>query len=784
MKTVMILAISQKVCNVRLFPIGMMIGRGACFVMAALASLLMTGALRADTHYVNVARPDDSGDGLSWATAEKTIQAAITASTAGDTIVVTNGVYASITTTNNSITIQSFNGATFTIIDGGGTNRCATLGDLSNQTNTVLVGFTLRNGSAYYGGGSYYGTLSNCILTTNRASFGGGSFDGTLNNCIVTGNSVSCYGGGSFDGTLNNCTLSENSADDGGGSCYGTLNNCTLSGNTAFTYGGGSREGTLNNCTLSGNNSFYCGGGSVDGTLNNCTLTGNSASVYGGGSDWGTLNNCKLTWNSASFSGGGSAWSTLNNCTLSGNSASGDGGGSYYGTLNNCTLTGNSAYSGGGAYYGTLNNCTLTGNSASSEGGGSYDCILYNCMLTGNSAYSGGGANCGTLNNCTLTGNSASYGGGGVYGSTLNSCTLTGNSASDSGGGSYGGTLNNCIVWGNTLFSGVTNNYDSGTFSYSCTTPLPSGTGNISVDPLFKDSINNNYLLRVGSPCINTGSNAFVVGSTDLAGNPRIVDGRVDMGAYEMPPMVTVTFDANGGLLATGQAVTNRVGFTGDLYDSWLSISNGISRVGYTFTGWFTASIGGTPVLSTHSITGGLVYAQWIPAPPIIPGNPNVASNFLDNVTQAQVDALVAGLRMAHPDVTDAEIAKKFEDADLFGFTGADLVGVGSDALARLNPSILLVTISVVEGDPRTLVVAVTIGNNIDPTPALALVRLGEAINSRMRGVFKGSLSAGESETILTPALSLDHATGVVTATFTLEDPSATSGFLRMSLRK
>jgi hypothetical protein len=64
------------------------------------------------------------------------------------------------------------------------------------------------------------------------------------------------------------------------------------------------------------------------------------------------------------------------------------------------------------------------------------------------------------------------------------------------------------------------------------------------------------------------------------------------------------------------------------------------------------------------------------------------------------------------------------------------------------------------------------------------LARLGEAINSRMCGVFMKSLSAGASEAILTPALSLDNATGVVTATFTLEYSTAPSGFLRMSLRR
>jgi hypothetical protein len=582
--------------------------------------------------YVDASRPDDTGDGRSWQTAKRNVQVAIDLATPYDTVFVTNGVYGPISTANKEISIQSVNGAAVTIIDGGGTNRCATLGSNTSHLNTSLIGFSLRNGSA----------------------------------------------------------------SSGGGSCYGTLNNCTLSGN------------------------------------------------------------------SSSSSGGGSYYGTLRNCALTGNRATSSGGGTYYGTLSNCVLTGNSASSGGGSYYGTLNNCTLSGNSAKTSGGGSSYGALNNCKLVGNDAFSGGGSYAGELNNCTLTGNRAS----------------------SSGGGAYAGILNNTIVWGNTLASGVTNNYFGVTFSYSCSIPLPSGTENISSDPLFNDEIKSNFMLRVGSPCINMGNNLTAAGTTDLLGNPRILADRVDMGAYEMPPTVTVTFDANGGLLATGQSITNRVGFSGDCYDSWLTLSNGISRVGYTFSGWFSASIGGVAVLSNHTITAGRIYAQWILAPPIIPGNPNVSSNFLDNVTQAQVDALVAGLRVAQPEVTDSEIAKKFEDADLFGFTGAAFVGVGADALVRLNPSITLSTLSVVEGDPKMLLVTVTIENNIDPTSASALARLGEAINSRMRGVFRNSLSAGASETILIPALSLDNATGIITATFTLDNPSAPSGFLRMSLRK
>jgi len=314
--------------------------------------LLVASSVSAATRYVWQGSPSPGPPYTNWPTAAHVIQDAVDAAAAGDEIVVTNGNYTPIDV-NKSLVLQSVNGSEFTVINGGGANRCASL-----EGDAVLNGFTLSNGWANTGGGASHGTLNNCALTGNSAGYSGGGADHcTLNNCALTSNSAA-FGGGASWAILTNCTLMGNSAEGGGGTYASTLTDCMIISNSASYDGGGAISSTLNKCDITNNWASYIGGGVSYCELNSCTVIDNSAGEHGGGGHGGSLSNCALTGNSADY-GGGACDAGLCNCTLFGNWAANSGGGAFGGTLNNCTLTGNSAQRTGGAAGCTLNNCIL-----------------------------------------------------------------------------------------------------------------------------------------------------------------------------------------------------------------------------------------------------------------------------------------------------------------------------------------------------------------------------------------------------------------------------------------
>jgi len=240
--------------------------------------------------------------------------------------------------------------------------------------------------------------------------------------------------------------------------------------------------------------------------------------------------------------GGGASGGTLVNCTVISNSAWGGGGGAYGSILHHCMLSDNLATNtfdgGGGALGCNLFDCTVKRNSAGTwldqNGGGAYKCFLQNSVLSENTAYSGGGAGKSTLVNCTIISNTAAIGGG-VWRSFAKNSILY-----------YNTTTLDAFYAGPNYSRGDLEAYaPEGHLDFCCTPIDPNfllGLGIsytnifyaiIEAEPRFIDLSAGNLRLQSISPCINAGNNAYIAASTDLDGRPRILSGRVDIGAYE-----------------------------------------------------------------------------------------------------------------------------------------------------------------------------------------------------------------------------------------------------------
>ncbi len=245
------------------------------FLVAGLSLGAVGGAWGQTTYYADAARPDDSGNGLSWAAAKQSIQAAVDLAADGDTVLVTNGTYntGSVVTPGyllpnrvcitKPIQVQSVNGPDVTTIAGVGPVGNSAIRGVFMTNGCSLAGFTIANGGCITGGdgdmdqsgaGLWAAAdciVSNCLIVANTAAHrAGGIYGGQIYNSVVRGNTVNfSAGGGAFRATLNNCLISENTAVYGGGMAYCTLNNCTVTKNNG-EYGGGTHNGTINNCII------------------------------------------------------------------------------------------------------------------------------------------------------------------------------------------------------------------------------------------------------------------------------------------------------------------------------------------------------------------------------------------------------------------------------------------------------------------------------------------------------------------------------------------------------
>ena len=482
-----------------------------------------------DKWYVDAEAGDDANEGTSASQPFKTIQHAIDKSVAGMTVIVADGTYAPINSNNKAITIQSVNGAARTIIDGGypaATNRCVYAGETDYKTNTVIRGFTIQNGciigfAGWKGAGVVGGTLYYCVVRSNHGGdVGGGVAYSAMYNCIISDNDTQGGGGGAFKALLTNCQLVNNTCGaNGAGAEGGVLVSCTVISNHTEKSGGGVFGAALTNCVIRDNVALRYGGGVYGGNLYGCIVSNNVAYVNGGGiysSDHSvTAENCAIVDNVAYQSGGGACNITCRNSEIIGNTATHNGGGTDYSKLYNCVLADNecalsSEGFGGGAYHGELENCLIYGNrTIKSTAAGVSRAVCRNCTIYGNS---GLGAHAWLVD------------------------------------GLPGGTNFNCIVFGNAGPEQI----DPRMVSFNCYTN----------DPQFIRAEAGNFRLRYNSPCINAGNNAYVTNTVDFAGNARIDNNTVDIGAYEYSASddtnftVQVVNGTGGAIYYEGDTVT------------------------------------------------------------------------------------------------------------------------------------------------------------------------------------------------------------------------------------
>lgn len=493
-----------------------------------IALLLPVAGAQAVVRYVSL---DGTGtDGLSWATAYKSIQEAIDdpLMVGGGEIWVKQGIYF----VNQSIAVTKAVRIYGGYSGSGSTRDWQTYQTSISGNNKAYHCFYVTGNATIDGfaimGGSGLGTVPSGggVAVVDRTA--------TISNCLFKANRIPGYGGAlstiTADGTkITNCTFTENAVGSNGGAIYNE-------GSTAIL---------ISDCTFLKNSANDSGGaihnvkGSV--TIDRCLFQTNKAGTGIVGVAGAVLNE--------------EATATITNCTFMGNEApSGAGIFNYASTvrIEGClfaqcgtnTTRGGGVYNNGGAVQ--INACLFQDNVVadvggalitSGAGGAITNCILYKNRATeGGAIYIVGSQGAGAAGtpqflNCTIFGNTASARGGGVYSADTPS------------------TFANCIIWGNSAATEPGIYSDAGwsagrpaarycDIEGSSTYP---GMGNIRQDPRLVNPSGGDFSLAFDSPCLDTGNNADAVAiPKDYEDAPRVVDGDgngsavVDMGANEL----------------------------------------------------------------------------------------------------------------------------------------------------------------------------------------------------------------------------------------------------------
>lgn len=241
--------------------------------------------------YVNAAKTDDSGDGLTPATAKKTLAAVMALARGGDTVHAARGTYdegemtntvklinASNTTLCGSrvvipdgVSLVSDEGPDVTFIEGRLGTALGSLGNAGEnvlrgvymEEGTLLEGFTVKTCATVYDGGVHeyncggcvvapYANVArpaiirNCRLTDGHARSGAAAFGGVLERCCID-SCVLTSDGLTYRAKLDNCLVISKSGYGNMSvcrNCYGVRNSTiyveNATGDADFDQAGGS----------------------------------------------------------------------------------------------------------------------------------------------------------------------------------------------------------------------------------------------------------------------------------------------------------------------------------------------------------------------------------------------------------------------------------------------------------------------------------------------------------------------------------------------------------------
>lgn len=516
--------------------------------------------------------------GESWSDAFVTLQDALVAVNAGDQIWVAEGIYYP---DEGGAAIDNDRTATFNLPAGvtlyGGFAPDASAGELTTRDHekhlTILSGNIDRLATVDASGivtgalespslGSHHiltvvgaATRDETPVTLDGFHVTGGKGESSNDVLHSFGSALFCDG---HDGLFCNPNILNT---------HFVGNHAPESGGAIYLYGvSGEASPLFLNVTFSQNHGMYGGAVFAEGqsgvsspSFTNVTFDGNTARAGGGGAVYasGSHGDSSPVFVNVQF---------INNSATSGGALGIIGrDGKSNPSITNASFVGNHASSGGGAVFAmsmdgeskpAFYNVEFRGNSAEEEGGaflGNYQVqgSFINNTFAGNSAAKGGAlriteSNPGpVISNSILWGNAST--GTGVNISTVNSGVIASQSIIEPVSASVWDEDENANPWGTTILTGVSND-----------------------DPLFvkgiaiadAPTIDGDLRLQEGSPAVNAGDNNLLPATvtTDLDNNPRIVDGVIDLGAFEFgapvdsstsyDPVASVTLPVSGTLLS------------------------------------------------------------------------------------------------------------------------------------------------------------------------------------------------------------------------------------------